>query len=132
MNYPSFNLQKALQGEPVVLQLYDDKIVKCYISSSKFHGNNRFIVEFTTKNQHYSDTYSINKLHQYVLGMWVEPVKFDYWNVLSKDVMKIKRHVEGWWILVDKDHQLIATISSKACVQGFFPDCPAGTVIERL
>ena len=128
MNYPPFSLEKALQGEPVARHIYD-KCYKGYVTESKITPKH-----YVLESDAYKDDISVYSLEELLIeiqGMWVEPAAFKHWDVLSEDVVKIEQYAKNSWALLDKCNTMITTTHTATWIQGFFPECPEGTVIER-
>ena len=135
MNYPPFNLEKALQGEPVAFPLDETIVVKGYLHASLLKEE-LYIVECDKTIHSWYNSFDVSHwtksgISRFALGMWVEPVTFEYWYLLPDDTVKIKQHDVDRWSLFNKYGEQFATIVGNSVVRSFFPDCPVGTVIER-
>lgn len=99
----TFDLEKALKGEPVVLRNGTKAYIRHYETeldtSDPLVG---YVVRRGMADQfqwmeggHY---WSDGESEYDIVGMWVEPIVFDHWHILIEDVKYLAKDRDGDWI----------------------------------
>ena len=99
-----FDLEKALAGEPVVLRNGLKAYVRHHETQVKTklpligyvdHGGTvGEVVSWTVDGRYYwSHEDSVYNIE----GMWIEPLEFDYWHLLNKEIKHLAQDSDGRW-----------------------------------
>lgn len=98
-----FDLEKALAGEPVVLR----NGFKAYVRHRETElvstpllmgfyliGDSFGVGKWAECGANY---WSIGETDYEIVGMWIEPPKFEYWHLLNEDIKYIAKDSDGRW-----------------------------------
>lgn len=138
------DLEKALKGEPVVLRNGTKAYIRHresevqtsypligYVVSGKTAG-----VGWTECGHFYEDKWE----SEYdITGMWVEPIEFKYWDMVSKDIKYLAKDANGDWYSYYEKPDLRQRIwigegrrNTTVLNSSLFPDCDwENSLIER-
>ena len=144
-----FDLERALKGEPVVLrdgtkayirhretQIKTNYPLIGYIADGKTEGN---IMSWTEDGRCF--WYQEDSLSN-IAGMWVEPLVFEHWDLLNKDIKYLAKDSNGRWYgyrgkpskEIDYwfDYSSAKYYSLEALESSLFPECDwESSLIER-
>ena len=99
MKTKSFDLQKALRGEPVVLRNGEKAYVRHMeqdvksahpLSGYTYKGA---ALNWTESGRYYESTDSVAD----IVGMWVEPPVFEHWGLLREDIKYLAKDRDNRW-----------------------------------
>ena len=98
-----FDLEKALAGEPVVLRnglkayvRHHETELECAPPLSGFfvRGGSLGVGQWDKLGGNY---WSIGESAYDIVGMWIEPPKFEYWDLLNEYIKYIAKDNDGRW-----------------------------------
>ena len=98
MDYPEFDLEKALEGEPIALRLVaSSETLRAYVTKSSV-ALGTYVIETERMDARVFDgipkgeSFQLGLERYVIVGMWRIPLKFDHWeavhprwNALAKD-----------------------------------------------
>ena len=125
MNYPPFDLEKALAGEPIAFCRREIAVKKAWLHKGFGDKNVDFIELEDGSILRFSPTFHT------IYGMWQEPVRFDNWHLLNENVTAIKRDTAHKWVAIGIMGEPFASYNILTLKPDFFPVCDIGTIIKR-
>ena len=126
MNYPELDLEAALNGAPVIMLIepHNEQVGHLYKSHQ---AKDTWIFE-NTKGECWPE---IEHLLIEKTRMYVKPVVFEYWDLLSEQYFELAKSGEGTFYARSTVFGKVDILHERQFKKGFFPDCPVGTVIHR-
>lgn len=126
MTYPELDLIAALDGAPVAWIAELMSVEKVWLHHSKI-DDNKFYIEFDRKPMVATTRNEVARNAR----MWVEPVVFEHWDLIDERLTKLEKSSLATWYFWFNDAGKGKSIQQDTFIDGFFPDCPIGTVIKR-
>lgn len=143
-----FDLERALKGEPVVLRNgtkayirhYEEELDTSYPLMGCIVGEGKIVFEqWSEGGRLYGDK---GESEYDIVGMWVEPLVFEHWSLLSEDIKYLAKDGDGRWFgyrgkpsrEADHwfNHSSIDCCPLEALKPSLFPDCDwENSLIER-
>lgn len=146
MNYPAFNLEAALAGEPVAIQRNGANAERSFFSNSNFLADRIFVetaqgVFQLTWNCEDDLSIYIGGKRAHILGMWKEQLTFPQWDVVNPKFNFLAKDANGRpWFYEGKPccyddcwatHGEVADARSFNLPQEFLEADWKGSLIER-
>lgn len=144
-----FDLERALKGEPVVLRDGTKAYIRHHeteldaadsLIGYKVRGGAVDALQWTESGRYYWDE-EVSSLD--IVGMWVEPLVFEHWDLLNEDIKYLAKDGDGRWFgysrKPSKDEEgwgIVQRVGGFYSLVGLnpdlFPECPWGhSLIER-